>query len=119
MTKASWLKYPNPHINVIHYDTLSQSVDPKTGILHVTKLVCKRGILPKWGSWVSSLYHSNSHLTSFLQIMKNNPMAYVLEDIYIDPKTRTYQKKTVNLTHRKALLVNVTQKIVPLDSSNG
>jgi hypothetical protein len=52
MTKASFMKYPNPHINVLHYDTLSQRIDPDTGILHVTKLVCKKGVLPKWGGWV-------------------------------------------------------------------
>lgn len=46
VTTAIWKKYPNDKVNhVLKVDTLSQSVDPVTGVLTVERLLtCKQKI---------------------------------------------------------------------------
>lgn len=46
---AFFLRYPNPFArHVLSVDVLSRTVNPETGQIHTTRLILKRGIIPKW-----------------------------------------------------------------------
>lgn len=50
VTYAFWLRYPNPFAShVLGCDVLDRSVDPVTGVLRTTRLILKKGVLPRWG----------------------------------------------------------------------
>jgi hypothetical protein len=66
------------------------------GILHTTRLFTKKGKLPSWGSALLSI-----------------PEAYILEVSSLDPKSLVMKIRTRNLSHRKLLLVEEDQVIVP------
>jgi hypothetical protein len=54
VTLAFFLRYPNPHAShVLAADVIDQYVDPHTGHLHTTRLLLKKGVVPKWGAKVN------------------------------------------------------------------
>ncbi|KIR54843.1 hypothetical protein I315_02725 [Cryptococcus gattii Ru294] len=74
---AFFLRYPNPFArHVLSVDVLSRRVDPITGQIHTTRLILKRGILPKWATrWLPSSATSGGRGLD----------AWVLEESVVDP----------------------------------
>ncbi|WVO21482.1 uncharacterized protein IAS62_002791 [Cryptococcus decagattii] len=74
---AFFLRYPNPFArHVLSVDVLSRQVDPITGQIHTTRLILKRGILPKWATrWLPSSATSGGRGLD----------AWVLEESLVDP----------------------------------
>lgn len=74
---AFFLRYPNPFArHVLSVDVLSRRVDPVTGQIHTTRLILKRGILPKWATrWLPSSATSGGRGLD----------AWVLEESVVDP----------------------------------
>lgn len=72
---AFFRRYPNPFArHVLSVDTLSRYIDPVTGRLHTTRLILKRGILPKWARRVLPLGRGGTGLDT-----------WVLEESVVDP----------------------------------
>ncbi|WVQ93824.1 hypothetical protein IAU59_000902 [Kwoniella sp. CBS 9459] len=73
---AFFLRYPNPFArHVLSVDVLSRHVDPSTGQIHTTRLILKRGILPKWATrWLPAASSGGRGLD-----------AWILEESVIDP----------------------------------
>ncbi|RKP06580.1 PRELI-like family-domain-containing protein [Thamnocephalis sphaerospora] len=93
VTLAFFLRYPNPHArHVLAADILEQHVDPATGNLHTTRLLLKKGVIPKWGN----------------KIVKNNE-AYILEESVVDPKQQQMTARTRNVTHKRLMYIEETQ----------
>ncbi|ORZ29368.1 PRELI-like family-domain-containing protein, partial [Catenaria anguillulae PL171] len=57
-------------------------------------------------SWAKSLF-------------KANPVSYILEDSTVDPVGRRMLTRTRNMDHRRFLLIEETQEIVPHPSKEG
>ncbi|RXK42305.1 hypothetical protein M231_00295 [Tremella mesenterica] len=74
---AFFLRYPNPFArHVLSVDVLSRRIDPQTGQLHTTRLILKRGILPKWANqWLPVAGASGGRGLD----------AWVLEESVVDP----------------------------------
>ncbi|RSH85661.1 hypothetical protein EHS25_003801 [Saitozyma podzolica] len=74
---AFFLRYPNPFArHVLSVDVLSRTVDPITGQILTTRLILKRGILPKWAnSWLPAAGASGGRGLD----------AWVLEESVVDP----------------------------------
>lgn len=74
---AFFLRYPNPFArHVLSVDVLSRRVNPVTGQIHTTRLILKRGILPKWATrWLPSSATSGGRGLD----------AWVLEESVVDP----------------------------------
>ncbi|KAJ3107609.1 hypothetical protein HDU97_003603 [Phlyctochytrium planicorne] len=97
VTQAIWRKYPNPFAShVLTADVIDRTVDPDTGFLVTTRLFLKQGNLPKWGR----------------QFM-NAPEAFILEISTVDPKGKTMETITRNLSHVKLMLVEERQIVRP------
>ncbi|CAG8435796.1 5370_t:CDS:2 [Scutellospora calospora] len=62
-------------------------VDPNTGVLRTTRLILKRGVLPKWG----------------------NGVTYIIEESIVNPKTQTMITLTKNITHARIMQVEEWQ----------
>ncbi|RHZ47463.1 hypothetical protein Glove_579g17 [Diversispora epigaea] len=93
VTLAFWLRYPNPFASHVEsVDVIDRYVDPKTGSLRTTRLIMKRGVLPKWGQ-------------GFIK----NPEAYIIEESIINPKTQTMITRTKNITHARVMQVEEWQ----------
>jgi hypothetical protein len=74
---AFFLRYPNPFArHVLSVDVLSRSIDPTTGQLHTTRLILKRGIIPKW---------SHRFLPTTSSSGGRGLDAWVLEESVVDP----------------------------------
>ncbi|WVF66201.1 hypothetical protein IAT40_000941 [Kwoniella sp. CBS 6097] len=73
---AFFLRYPNPFArHVLSVDVLSRHVNPTTGQIHTTRLILKRGILPKWATrWLPAASSGGRGLD-----------AWILEESVIDP----------------------------------
>ncbi|ORY21368.1 hypothetical protein BCR39DRAFT_562671 [Naematelia encephala] len=74
---AFYIRYPNPFArHVLSVDVLSRTINPTTGRIHTTRLVLKRGILPKWASkWLPVAGASGGRGLD----------AWVLEDSVVEP----------------------------------
>ncbi|KAI9594956.1 PRELI-like family-domain-containing protein [Syncephalis fuscata] len=96
VTLAFFLRYPNPHArHVLAADILEQRVDPATGYLHTTRLLLKKGMVPKWGS----------------KFVKHNE-AYILEESITDPKKAVMTTRTRNVTHKRLMYIEETQQFM-------
>lgn len=74
---AFFLRYPNPFArHVLSVDVLSRSVDPETGQLRTTRLILKRGIIPKW---------AHRFLPTTSSSGGRGLDAWVLEESVVDP----------------------------------
>ena len=86
---AYFLRYPNPYAShVIACDVISRDVTP-TGSLLTTRLILKRGILPKW----------------FPNGVIKRPESWVIEESEVDPFGRVVSSRTKNLDHVKIMQV--------------
>ncbi|WWC66873.1 uncharacterized protein I206_100780 [Kwoniella pini CBS 10737] len=74
---AFFLRYPNPFArHVLSVDVLSRNVDPITGQIYTTRLILKRGILPKWATkWLPGAANSGGRGLD----------AWILEHSIVDP----------------------------------
>ncbi|KAI8865747.1 MSF1-domain-containing protein [Ramicandelaber brevisporus] len=89
VTMAFWLRYPNPFArHVLACDVVDRYVDPATGILHTTRILLKRGVLPKWGR----------------HIIKSTE-SYIVEYSEIDPKSQIMRTLTRNLNHTRIMQI--------------
>ncbi|CAJ0847540.1 3041_t:CDS:2 [Entrophospora sp. SA101] len=97
VTLAFWLRYPNPFASHVEsVDVIDRYVDPSNGALRTTRLILKRGIVPKWGMGVSNLFFKSSE-------------AYIIERSMVDPKTQTMTTSTTNITHDRVMKVEERQ----------
>ncbi|KAJ1975763.1 hypothetical protein H4R34_004219 [Dimargaris verticillata] len=95
VTVAYWLRYPNPFAShVLSTDVIERTVDPTTGVLHTTRLILKRGLVPRWAQG----------------LMKSNE-AYILEESDIDPQTGTMVSVTRNITQKRVAYIEETQTL--------
>ncbi|KAF9971287.1 hypothetical protein BGZ73_005810 [Actinomortierella ambigua] len=93
VTYAFWVRYPNPFAShVLGCDVIDRSVDPETGVLRTTRLILKKGVLPRWG-----------------RNLIKNPDAYIIEESEVDPRTHTMVTRTRNLNHARVMQVEETQ----------
>ncbi|KAG0093841.1 hypothetical protein BGZ93_006589 [Podila epicladia] len=93
VTYAFWLRYPNPFAShVLGCDVLDRSVDPATGVLRTTRLILKKGVLPRWGR----------------NLIKNVD-TYIIEESVVDPRTHIMVTRTKNLNHVRVMQVEETQ----------
>jgi len=95
VSTANWRKYcpwneKTPH--VIAVDTLSRSVDPKTGILRTERLITCKQTTPKW-------------LSPFLG---GKDTSHVYETSYVDPTAQKVTMCSVNMTCADILRVQET-----------
>ena len=74
---AFFLRYPNPFArHVLSVDVLDRHVDPSSGQIRTTRLILKRGIMPKWAtSWMPVAGASGGRGLD----------AWVLEESVVDP----------------------------------
>lgn len=82
-------RYPNPFAkHVLSQDSLEAYVD-KDGLLHTTKFIIKRGILP-----------------SFMKPFLGNSLdSWIIEKTLINPRTQVMLTYTSNIDHRKFIRV--------------
>jgi len=74
---AFFLRYPNPFArHVLSVDVLSRIIDSDTGRLHTTRLILKRGIIPKW---------AHRFLPTTSSSGGRGLDAWVLEESVVDP----------------------------------
>ncbi|RKP39611.1 PRELI-like family-domain-containing protein [Dimargaris cristalligena] len=103
VTVAFWLRYPNPFAaHVLSTDVIDRHVDPN-GVLHTTRLILKRGNVPRWAR----------------SFMKHNE-AFILEQSHIDPATRTMVSVSKNISHKRAMVIEETQTytVAPTDPNH-
>ncbi|KAI9311116.1 PRELI-like family-domain-containing protein [Dichotomocladium elegans] len=97
VTYAFWLRYPNPFAShVLAVDVLDRYVD-ENGVLRTTRLVLKKGKLPKW----------------FPEHFMKSSEAFVIEESEVDPKSMTMVTRTKNLNHVRIMQVVETQIFKP------
>ncbi|KAG5513406.1 hypothetical protein PMAC_001470 [Pneumocystis sp. 'macacae'] len=85
VTLAWFLRYPNPYSkHVISVDVIDRYVNDH-GCLRTTRLILKRGKLPKWGAKISE--------------------SYILEDSIVDLQTNQMHTFIRNLDHTKVMKV--------------
>jgi len=104
VTTAIWKKYPNEKTNhVLSVDTLTETVDPETGILTVERLLTCRQSVPYL----------------FKQIVKGSDVSYVHEISVIDPKNKIFDANSINLSFSNYLCIeeSVNYKVDPLSPS--
>lgn len=93
VTLAFWLRYPNPYAShILSVDVVDRTIDKVTGILRTTRLIVKRGKLPKWG-----------------QKLIKTPVSYIIEETEVDPRSRVMISRTRNLDHTRVMQVEETQ----------
>ncbi|KAJ1644270.1 hypothetical protein IWQ61_010436 [Dispira simplex] len=94
VTLAFWLRYPNPFAShVLSTDIIDRYVDPTTGILHTTRLILKKGNVPRWARG----------------FMKSNE-AFILEESQVDPRSLTMVSKSKNISHKRIMVIEETQR---------
>lgn len=105
---AFFLRYPNPFArHVLSVDVLSRTVDPVTGQILTTRLILKRGILPKWAnSWLPAAGASGGRGLDAWVLEESvvDPPEWdpSLGDLGLQPRLRVQQG---NLNHRKFMHV--------------
>ncbi|CAB4385326.1 MSF1-domain-containing protein [Rhizophagus irregularis] len=93
VTLAFWLRYPNPFASHVEsVDVIDRYIDPNTGVLRTTRLILKRGVIPKWGRG----------------LIKNSE-ACIIEESMVNPKNKTMITLTKNITHARAMQVEEWQ----------
>ncbi|RDB29506.1 Protein UPS1, mitochondrial [Hypsizygus marmoreus] len=86
---AFFLRYPNPYAaHVISCDVISRTTTP-TGSLLTTRLILKRGALPRWAP----------------QGIVSRAESWVVEESEVDPLGKTVRCRTKNLDHVKVMQV--------------
>jgi len=86
---AFFLRYPNPYAaHVLSCDVISRSHTPQ-GTLLTTRLILKKGSLPKWAP----------------KGIINRAESWILEESEVDPAGRVVRCKTRNLDHVKVMRV--------------
>ncbi|KAF8058253.1 PRELI-like family-domain-containing protein [Lyophyllum atratum] len=85
---AYFLRYPNPYAShVLSCDIISRNLTP-SGTLLTTRLILKRGALPRWA-----------------QNIVGRAESWVLEESEVDPLGKTVRCRTKNLDHVKVMQV--------------
>lgn len=85
---AYFLRYPNPYAaHVLSCDVISRTLTP-SGTLLTTRLILKRGSLPRWA-----------------QNIVGRAESWVLEESEVDPLGKTVRCRTKNLDHVKVMQV--------------
>lgn len=93
---AFFLRYPNPlSPHVVTADVLDQRLDPNTGKLRTTKLLLKRGALPRWAP----------------RGIMERAESWVLEESEVDVLGGQVQVSTRNIDHTVVLEVVETQRM--------
>ncbi|KIL71831.1 hypothetical protein M378DRAFT_64776 [Amanita muscaria Koide BX008] len=86
---AFFLRYPNPYAShVVSCDVISRVQTP-SGSLVTTRLILKRGALPRWAP----------------QGIISRAESWVLEESEVDPEAKTVRCRTRNLDHVKVMQV--------------
>ena len=86
---AFFLRYPNPYAaHVLSCDVISRTHTPQ-GTLFTTRLILKKGSLPKWAP----------------KGIINRAESWILEESEVDPSGRVVRCKTRNLDHVKVMRV--------------
>jgi len=86
---AFFLRYPNPYAaHVLSCDVISRTHTPQ-GTLLTTRLILKKGSLPKWAP----------------KGIINRAESWILEESEVDPAGRVVRCKTRNLDHVKVMRV--------------
>ena len=98
---AFFLRYPNPHAkHVMSCDVISRQITP-TGTLLTTRLILKRGALPKWAP----------------KGIVSRAETWVLEESEVDPFGHVVRCRTRNLDHLKVMQVH--ENIILKDAEVG
>jgi len=85
---AYFLRYPNPYAShVLSCDVISRTLTP-SGTLLTTRLILKRGAIPRWA-----------------QNIVGRAESWVLEESEVDPVGKTVRCRTKNLDHVKVMQV--------------
>ncbi|THH02495.1 hypothetical protein EW026_g341 [Hermanssonia centrifuga] len=86
---AFFLRYPNPFAShVVSCDVISRTVSP-TGTMVTTRLILKRGSLPKWAP----------------QGIMSKAESWIIEESEVDPLNGVVRCTTKNLDHVKVMRV--------------
>lgn len=86
---AFFLRYPNPYAShVLSCDVIARNVTP-SGSLSTTRLILKRGALPKWAP----------------QGIVSRAESWVIEESEVDPFGKVVRCQTKNLDHVKVMQV--------------
>ena len=86
---AFFLRYPNPYAShVLSCDVISRTVTP-SGTLSTTRLILKRGALPKWAP----------------KGIVSRAESWVIEQSEVDPFGKVVSCQTKNLDHVKVMQV--------------
>lgn len=89
MSLAFFLRYPNPYAAHVHScDVVSRS-QTETGSLLTTRLILKRGALPRW----------------FPKGIVSRAESWVIEESEVDPFGKVVRCRTRNLDHVKIMQV--------------
>lgn len=90
---AFFLRYPNPYAShVLSCDVISREFS-STGSLLTTRLILKRGALPRWAP----------------QGIITRAETWVIEESEVDPEGKVVRCRTKNLDHVKVMQVQETQ----------
>lgn len=92
---AFFLRYPNPYAShVISCDVISRSTTA-SGTLSTTRLILKRGALPKWAP----------------KGIMSRAESWVIEESEVDPFGRVVRCETKNLDHVKVMQVEESTEL--------
>lgn len=92
---AFFLRYPNPYAShVISCDVISRTPTP-SGSLLTTRLILKRGALPKWAP----------------KGIMSRAESWVIEESEVDPYGKVVRCRTKNLDHVKVMQVHETVEL--------
>lgn len=98
---AYFLRYPNPHAShILSCDVISRTPTPE-GTLRTSRLILKRGILPKWAP----------------RGIISRAESWVIEESEVDPENKTVKCVTRNLDHVKVL--QVVESVVLKEAHDG
>lgn len=88
---AFFLRYPNPFArHVLSCDVLSRRIDPETGKLHTTRLILKKGIVPRWAQdWIPGTGRGRLE-------------AWVLEESVVDPPAAIDDEEEQHVVEQRA-----------------
>jgi hypothetical protein len=101
VSTANWRKYcpwNKKSTHVVAVDTLSQRVDPETGILRTERLITCKQNAPEW----------------LKKVLGNMEVSHVYEASYVDPKKKTVTMVSQNLTCCNLVSVQETVVYRPL-----
>lgn len=92
---AFFLRYPNPYAShVVSCDVISRNPTPQ-GTLLTTRLILKRGALPKWAP----------------RGIVSRAESWVIEESEVDPFGKVVRCRTKNLDHVKVMQVEETTEL--------